>query len=514
MCYTASVKNLGLMRTGPECLLMGCDAEMLDVRKALPSALLALALLLAPARAAEAGELSQSGRVVAQALKQMGFTEGEDEFTPFGVRYGYPHGYWCDMFVSWCADEAGVSEEAFPRSVNCARHCRAFTALGRYRSSAARGGTYTPLQGDLVLFYNSSGRIHHVGLVLYVEDGTLFTVEGNALTARLDYPAEEVSEARIPEIEPGDYVTVNQYRLDDPRLHGYAVPAYASREPLELTGFVDLGRYQGAKEAIEEVVAAGIMKGTSSHTFSPRAGMSRGEFLKTVTDLYGFAGWEEKTAPFYDVPPDHPYYNAVMTARSAGLLPETEENCFYPDRWISGEDAQAVLSALLLYMGLEDRTFSFTPGDLSQILTPYTTRGDIAVALCSLREAAPLTTELFTGLLTLGGNPLDWPARTLDGTCYVPLPLLQESFPELKVYGASGGRTEHDAEMSPGSREGREAAVPSGYEQFSDAKALRQILTLESGGQLRTKGFLWNGTLYVSVEDAARLLHVELAASA
>lgn len=494
---------------------MGCDAEMRAVRKALPLALLVLALCLTPARAAESGELSQSGRVVAQALGQMGFTEGDDEFTPFGVRYGYPHGYWCDMFVSWCADEAGVPEEAFPRSVNCAQHCRDFTALGRYHSSAARGGTYTPLQGDLALFYNRSGRIHHVGLVLYVEDGTLFTVEGNALTTRLDYPAEEVSGARISEIEPNDYVTVNQYRLNDPRLHGYAVPAYTSRTPLELTGFVDLGRYQGAEKAIEEAVASGLMRGTSSHTFSPRAGMSRGEFLETVMDLYGFAGWGENTAPFDDVPPDHEYYGAVMTARSAGLLPETEETCFYPDRWISGEDAQAILSALLLRMGLEDRTFVFTPGDLSQILTPYTTRGDIAQALCSLREAAPLTTELFTGLLTLNGNPLDWPARTLNGTCYAPLPLLQKSFPELTVRGASGGPSAGEAEAPGGSEDLREVAAPPGYELASGAGALRQALTLESEGRpLRTRGFLWNGTLYLPVEDVAGLLHVKLEASA
>ncbi len=428
-------------------------------------AVLAVVLCLTPVWALEDGGASQSGQVVAQALGQMGFTEGDDEYTPFGERYGYPNGYWCDMFASWCADEAGVSKEVFPRSVNCARHCRAFTALGRYRESAARGGAYVPQQGDLVLFYNDSGRIHHIGLVLYVENETLFTVEGNALTGRLDYPAEVVSEARVPEEEPNDYVTVNQYSLSDPRLHGYAVPAYAGREPLELEGFVDLGRYEYAREQIEALAAAGIMPGTSSHTFSPRAGMSRGAFLKTVMDLYGFAGWREETAPFDDVPPEHEAYGAVMAALSAGFLPEEETNCFYPGRWISGEDAQAILSALLEYLGVGARTFSFTPGDLSQILTPYTTRGDIAQALCLLREDAPLTTEVFTGLLTLEGRPLDWPARMMDGVCCVPLNLLEEQFPEL------------DRSWLP-----------------------------------ETRSFLWNGTLYVPLEDAAALLGARLEA--
>lgn len=388
---------------------------------------------LTSAQAAEPGGVSQAGRVVAEALGQMGLTEEDNEHTPFGDHFGLPYGHWCDMFVSWCAGEAGVSPKAFPRSVSCTRHCRAFTALGRYRDSAARGGSYVPLQGDLALFCDEGGRIHHIGLVLYVEDGTLFTIEGNALTVRWDYPPELVGPARVPEEEPNDYVTVNRYPLEDWRIHGYAVPAYDSREPLELEGFVDLGRYAPAREPIEALAAAGIMRGTSSHTFSPRGGMARGEFVKTVLDLYGFAGWRPGTAPFDDVPPGHPCYRAVMTARSAGLLPEAEGNRFHPDHWISGEDAQFILSALLKRLGLPDRDFRFTPGDLSQILTPYTTRGDIAQALYFLRDAAPLTPETFTGLLSWGGSPAGWPIQTVDGVCCIPWTFLRDHFPAFSL---------------------------------------------------------------------------------
>ncbi len=398
--------------------------------------LLAAVLCLTTARAAETGGVSQSGRVVAEALAQMGLTEENNEHTPFGDHFGIPNGHWCDMFVSWCAEEAGVSKRAFPRSVSCTRHCRAFAALGRYYNSAARGGSYVPLQGDLALFCNIEGQIHHIGLVLYVEDETLFTVEGNALTVRWDYPPETVGPARVPEEEPNDYVTVNRYPLGDWRIHGYAVPAYSSREPLALEGFVDLGRYGYAREPIEALAAAGIMKGTSSHTFSPRAGMARGEFVKTVLDLYGLSGWRLGTRPFDDVPPGHPCYSAVMTARSAGLLPETGENRFDPDRWISGEDAQTILSALLKRLGLPDRQFTFTPGDLSQILTPYTTRGDIAQALYVLRDAVPVTSETFTNLLIWGAGPTGWLAQTLDGVCRIPQSLLEEYFPSLSPESA------------------------------------------------------------------------------
>lgn len=457
---------------------------------------LALALLLSLTPVQALTPESQSGQVVAQALSQMGVTEGENEYTIYGVRYGYPNGYWCDMFVSWCADEGGMSKEAFPRNVNCAKHTQAFASMGRYRNSAARGGTYIPMQGDLVYFYNynSGGRIHHVGLVLYVENGRVFTVEGNALTTRLDYPADVVSEARIPEIEPNDYVTCNSYALEDPRLHGYAVPMYTSREPLELEGFVDLGRYSEAREAIEFMVASGLIEPASSHTFSPRAGMSRGEFLESALSLCGLFGWDADTPAYDDVTMESTYYTAVMTARGAGLLPDTGENTYHPEVWISGEDAQRVLSGVLARLGLPDREFGFTPGDLSQILTPYTTRGDIAQALYAICEEMPLETEIFTGFLTLWGQALDWPARTLEGECYVPVPNLLAYFPELSVSGAS-------------------EELPEIIRETGEDRGYRRPLTLEAEGRsLRTRGFLWNHTLYVPVTEAAGLLSVELTA--
>lgn len=361
--------------------------------------LLALLLCLTPAQAAEgpfaqtadqflaSSAWSQSGEVMAWALSQMGCTEEPDEYTLYGESYGYSHGFWCDMFVSWCADQAGVPEAAFPRSINCAQHVRMFSSLGRYQPSAARGGSYVPLQGDLALFQNpETGRVRHVGLVLYVEDGKVFTVEGNALTTRWDYPEEVVDQARDDDLEPCDYVTCNVYPLTSPKIHGYAVPIYSSREALALEGFVDLGRYSAAEEAINAVTAAGLMEGTSSHTFSPRAGMSRGEFLQAVLRLCGLAGWEAGTPAFDDVPMEHPYYSAIMTARSAGLLPDTGGNRFAPDGWVSGEGAQYILSAACRRLGLEERSFSFTAGDLSNILTPYTTRGDIAIALHELGQ--------------------------------------------------------------------------------------------------------------------------------
>lgn len=454
-----------------------------------------LLFCLTPVRAVDSGGLSQSGQVVAAALSQMGYTEGEEESTVFGQCYGYPNGFWCDMFVSWCAGEAQVPEAVFPRSASCGEHCRQFTAMGRYQKSAARGGSYIPRQGDLALFRSlKSGIINHVGLVLYVENEQVFTVEGNALTNRLDYPAEEVSAARRSSLEPNDYVTVNVYPLYSPKIHGYAVPDYASREPLSLEGFVDLGSYESHRAEISAVAAAGVMAGTSSHTFSPRAGMTRGAFLEAVLDLCAPPGWGKPAPGIAGVSPEGRYDRAAAAARSAGFLPDGET--FDPERWISGEDAQSILSAALAYLGREDRSFSFTPGDLSEILTPYTTRGDLALALYAVwREAPAVATKPYDGAILMKGTALDWPARTWEGECYVALAPVLERF---------SGISSPDF-LRAG--EGISAAE-------EDGRGVRRCVTLKTAGKTRqVQGFFWNGALYVPLEEVARLLPVRLKAT-
>ena len=45
-------------------------------------------------------------------------------------------------------------------------------------------------------------------------------------------------------------------------------------------------------------------------------------------------------------------------------------------------------------------------------------------------------------------------------------------------------------------------------------RAVRRMLTLEAGGKsLRVRGFLWNNTLYASLEDIIQLLSAGLAGS-
>ena len=315
------------------------------LRRSVGACVLAAALLLPTAAAASAA----SADVISAAIGEAGYVEGKKEYTKYGEWYGLPNAYWCDMFVSWCAMKGNMDTSRFPRQCSCTAHVKLFTGQGQYQLSAARGGNYVPCQGDVIFFYNNerhpSGAVcNHTGLVLYVENGYVYTIEGNALANRLDYSYAEVSEAIDGEKDPPDRVVINRYPLDAPHIHGYGVPKYDDRTPLELEGFVDLGFHFHKEGMFQYLDEMGVMPATSRHTFSPDHGMTRGEFIALIANFFGLPGWTEEVFPFDDIQPDASCYSAALSARAAGLLEETEENRFYPDIYISPDEAQTILS--------------------------------------------------------------------------------------------------------------------------------------------------------------------------
>ena len=460
---------------------------------------------------------TRSADVIAAALGEVGNAEGPNEYSKYGEWYGLPNSYWCDMFVSWCAMRGNVPADQFPRHCSCTDHVKRFVQMGRYQESMARGNNYIPQQGDVIFFYNNtrypSGSVkNHTGLVLYVEDGYVYTIEGNALANRLDLPYDIVSEQRVDAMEPPDYVTVNRYPLDAPRIHGYGIPAYDDRTGLPLDGFVDLGRHAQSAAVFQSLCSAGVMEPTSAHTFSPNHGMTRAEFVQMTVDFFGLQGCAPETAAFADVPPESGAYAAVMAARSAGLLDGGEDNRFLPDRYITPQSAQTILNRALAYTGLAEQSFTFSLGDYSYIVSPYTIRADIAKAFDALCREMPLSAA-FSGGVVLNGEARDWPVRLLDGVCCVPAAALREAFPDLELPGVPGEEPEAAARLKPEQAFDKEpepakCPVPMG----NTDRVLPASVALRRGDAAAdAAGFAYRGTLYVSLPAAAELLHLELA---
>ncbi len=169
---------------------------------------------------AEDTRISTADRIVEIARAEIGFFEGEDinKFTTW--YYGIDTAaYWCSIFVSWCADQAGVLGTAIPKRALCDSMRTWFMRKGQYYPASSN---YVPQKGDIV-FLNTAAdgtdNVHHVEIV--TESG--FIERGNALyvkciggnTSNLQY-------------EGCEYVTekVRPVKSERAEIVGYCHPEY------------------------------------------------------------------------------------------------------------------------------------------------------------------------------------------------------------------------------------------------------------------------------------------------
>ncbi|MGN1130986.1 MAG: Ig-like domain-containing protein [Ruminococcus sp.] len=105
-----------------------------------------------------------------------------------GTKYGYWYNElfvnqpWCAMFVSWCADQAGVSQTILPKHASCSSWVKWFQSQGLWKDSQYYGGNYTPKAGDVVFYRNSgsSAVSDHTGVVVGTNGSYLHVIEGNS----------------------------------------------------------------------------------------------------------------------------------------------------------------------------------------------------------------------------------------------------------------------------------------------------------------------------------------------
>ena len=137
-------------------------------------------------------------QIVTVALSQVGNIGGE----PYWSWYGFGSRVeWCACFVSWCADQCGyIDTGVVPKYAGCKDR-------GQWIDGSAE-----PVPGMIIFFdwdnIGSSGpqdgQSDHTGIVQKVENGIVYTVEGNS----------------------GDSCRVNQYSVGHYEILGYGVPQY------------------------------------------------------------------------------------------------------------------------------------------------------------------------------------------------------------------------------------------------------------------------------------------------
>lgn len=143
--------------------------------------------------------ISYSDReIVTVALSQVGNVGGE----PYWSWYGFNSRVeWCACFVSWCANECGYIETGvIPKFAGCVNGAQWFKDRGQWQDGSAE-----PVPGMIIFFdWEGDGETDHVGIVEKVENGTVYTVEGNS----------------------GDSCKLNSYAVGSNVIYGYGCPAY------------------------------------------------------------------------------------------------------------------------------------------------------------------------------------------------------------------------------------------------------------------------------------------------
>lgn len=143
------------------------------------------------------------GEIVVVALSQIGNVGGE----PYWSWYGFTSRVdWCACFVSWCANECGYLESGvIPRFAGCSIGIQWFQSRGLWQDK-----DYEPRPGDIIFFDwddeddGQDGVPDHVGIVEKVENGVVYTVEGNS----------------------GNSCREKQYAIGHYEIYGYGTPAY------------------------------------------------------------------------------------------------------------------------------------------------------------------------------------------------------------------------------------------------------------------------------------------------
>lgn len=142
------------------------------------------------------------GEIVTVALSQIGNVGGQ----PYWSWYGFGSRVeWCACFVSWCANECGYLDTGvIPKFAGCVNGVQWFKDRGLWQDNS-----YEPRPGDIIFFdwndeNGQDGLTDHVGIVEKVENGFVYTIEGNS----------------------GDSCREQCYSVGHYEIYGYGTPAY------------------------------------------------------------------------------------------------------------------------------------------------------------------------------------------------------------------------------------------------------------------------------------------------
>lgn len=171
---------------------------------------------------------------------------------------------WCACFVSWCANEAGLIDSGIvPKAAAVRAYHRFYADKGRFHYASEE---YTPQPGDFIVF----GADTHIGIVQYVENGRVVTIEGNT----------------------SDAVHSRSYAIGSSYITGYCNPEYPAGTTIEIPeGMGITHTYMGWRTITSRTsLQYQLREQSGEHYDSEGFGIIDGRYVIACTTLYGQVG--------------------------------------------------------------------------------------------------------------------------------------------------------------------------------------------------------------------------------
>ena len=166
---------------------------------------------------------------------------------------------------------------------------------------------------------------------------------------------------------------------------GGAIYPTTPTTPEKTETFTDLENHAWAKDSIYALKAKGIISGVSETEFAPANNIKRGDFILILTRMLSVNN--EFTENFADVPESAYYYNAVGSAKAAGIASGDGAN-FMPEDSITRQDLITLAYRAFLAKGYIEETEDYT------VLDAFADKDNI-----SDYAAAPMASMVKAGII-------------------------------------------------------------------------------------------------------------------
>ena len=300
------------------------------------------------------------------ALTQVGYCENPSaaDYTKYSYWYfGEDTSYaWCGIFVSWCADQAGIPTDIIHKN----KHVYS-TSYETYAEQTASGdyfggtpynfGSKDPVPGDLFFSTTESGTntSTHVGIIWKVDSNYIYTIEGNTHFKNSSGQWVGYVQKRMYNRKTGyQYYSSSNTTSSYVHILFYVHPDYEQAsvttpdETDTRISFTDVSKDQYYYDAVVWAVENNITSGTTSTTFSPDAACTRAQAACFMNNLLNTSNEKIECEKFSDVPKSAYYYYPVNWCYKTGITAGTSSFTFSPDETITR--AQFV-SFLYRYIG-------------------------------------------------------------------------------------------------------------------------------------------------------------------